>query len=65
VAERVLQTAPRFAPYATPAIVNGQAGAVFAPGGKVAGVVGFTVVEGRIMAIDLVAHPAKLSRLSG
>jgi RNA polymerase sigma-70 factor (ECF subfamily) len=65
VAERVLQTAPRFAPYATPAIVNGQAGAVFAPGGKVAGVVGFTVVEGRIVAIDLVAHPAKLSRLSG
>lgn len=65
VAERVLQTAPRFAPHATPAIVNGQAGAVFAPDGIPAGVIGFTVVEGRIAAIDLVADPAKLSRLSG
>ncbi|GAB3061504.1 RNA polymerase sigma factor SigJ [Intrasporangium mesophilum] len=64
VARRVLQTAPRFAAYATPAIVNGQAGAVFAPDGSLAGVIGFTVVDGRIAAIDLVADPVKLKRLS-
>ncbi|HMC70096.1 MAG TPA: RNA polymerase sigma factor SigJ, partial [Mycobacteriales bacterium] len=50
VVERVLQTAPRFAPHATPAIVNGQAGAVFAPDGRAVGVIGFTVVNGLIVA---------------
>jgi RNA polymerase sigma-70 factor (ECF subfamily) len=63
VAARILQTAPRFAPHATPAIVNGQAGAMFAPEGTLEGVIGFTVVEGRIAAIDLVADPVKLGRL--
>jgi RNA polymerase sigma factor (sigma-70 family) len=63
VAERVLQTAPRFAPHATPAIVNGQAGAVFAPDGHPVGVIGFTVVDGLIVAIDLIADPDKLRRL--
>lgn len=65
VAERVLQTAPRFAPHATPAIVNGQAGAVFAPGGEPVGVIGFTIVNGRIVSIDLVANPEKLRHLQG
>ena len=65
VAERVMQTAPRFAPHATPAIVNGQAGAVFAPGGQPVGVIGFTVVNGRIRSIDLVADPEKLRHLHG
>lgn len=63
VAERVLSTAPRFAPHATPAIVNGQAGALFAPNGHLVGVIGFTVVAGRIVAIDLVADPDKLRRV--
>jgi RNA polymerase sigma factor (sigma-70 family) len=63
VAERIMQTAPRFAPHATPAIVNGQAGAVFAPAGTPVGVIGFTVVGGRIAAINLVADPAKLRHL--
>lgn len=63
VAARVLQTAPRFAPHATPAIVNGQAGAVFAPDGRPVGVIGFTVVNGVIVAIDLIADPEKLRRL--
>jgi RNA polymerase sigma factor (sigma-70 family) len=64
VVERVLQTAPRFAPHATPAIVNGQAGAVFAPEGRLAGVIGFTVVNGLIAAIDLMADPDKLGRVA-
>lgn len=58
VAERVLQTAPRFAPRATPAIVNGQAGAVFASDGGPVGVIGFTVVNDLIAGIDLIADPA-------
>jgi RNA polymerase sigma-70 factor (ECF subfamily) len=65
VVERVLQTAPRFARHTTPAIVNGQAGAVYAPNGRPVGVVGFTVVNGLIIAIDLIADPDKLRRVSG
>ena len=64
VAERVLQTAPRFAPHATPAIVNGQAGAVFAPDGRPVGVIGFTVVNDLIARIDLIADPDKLRRIT-
>ena len=64
VAERVLQTAPRFAPHATPAIVNGQAGAVFAPDGSPVGVIGFTVVNDLIARIDLIADPNKLRRIT-
>jgi RNA polymerase sigma factor (sigma-70 family) len=64
VVERVLQTAPRFAPHATPAMVNGQAGAVFAPDGRPVGVIGFTVVNGLIVAIDLIADPDKLRRVT-
>jgi RNA polymerase sigma factor (sigma-70 family) len=64
VAERVLQTAPRFIPHATPAIVNGQAGAVFAPDGRPVGVIGFTVVNGLIVGIDLIADPDKLRRVT-
>ena len=64
VATRVLQTAPRFIAHTSPAIVNGQAGAVFAPDGRAVGVIGFTVVGGRIAAIDLIADPEKLRRVS-
>lgn len=63
VAARVLQTAPRFIAHAAHAIVNGQAGAVFAPDGRAVGVIGFTVVDGRIVSIDLIADPAKLRRV--
>jgi hypothetical protein len=60
----VLKTAPRYVPHATPAIVNGQAGAVFAPDGLPVGVIGFTVVNGLIVAIDLIADPDKLRRVT-
>src|SRR3954447_41901 len=61
VAERILERAGPFAPLARPAIVNGAAGAVaVGPGGRTLGVVGFTVVGGRILEIDLVADPQKL-----
>jgi RNA polymerase sigma factor (sigma-70 family) len=48
---------------ARPALVNGAAGAVLAPGGRPFAVMGFTVRDGRIAAIDVVADPERLSRL--
>jgi RNA polymerase sigma factor (sigma-70 family) len=65
VAQRVLEGGVRFAPYARPALVNGAAGALVEIGGKFRAVAGFTVVDGRIAAIDLVIDPAKLPRRSG
>jgi RNA polymerase sigma factor (sigma-70 family) len=63
VAARVLSTAPRFIHLASPVLVNGQAGALFSDT-KAVGVIGFTVVDGLIVAIDLVADPQKLSQVN-
>jgi RNA polymerase sigma factor (sigma-70 family) len=63
VAQQVLARGSRFAPFARPAIVNGAAGVIVAPGRKPIAVVGFTVVGGRIVEIDVIADPAKLGRL--
>ena len=54
VARTVLARGARFAPYARPAIVNGMAGAVVDLGGGRQNVVGFTIVDGRIVELDLV-----------
>jgi len=59
VAERVLRSAPTYIHHASPALVNGAAGAVFARG-TLFGVVGFTIVGGRVRALDLIADPDKL-----
>jgi RNA polymerase sigma-70 factor (ECF subfamily) len=64
VARQVLARGRPFARFARPAIVNGSAGLVVAPGGGTMAVVGFTTARGRIVAIDLVADRAKLKRLS-
>src|SRR5437764_2106948 len=64
VARQVLQRGSRLAPFARPAIVNGAAGVVVAPAGRPFAVVGFTVADGRIVEIDLVADPDKLRRLA-
>jgi RNA polymerase sigma factor (sigma-70 family) len=64
VAQQVLSRGRMFAPHARPAIVNGAAGVVVAPGRRPIAVVGFTVVGGRITEIDLVADPEKLGRLA-
>jgi RNA polymerase sigma factor (sigma-70 family) len=63
VAGRVLELAPRFAHLATPVLVNGQAGAMAVYRGQPIGVIGFTIVAGRIVGIDLMADPDKLARL--
>jgi RNA polymerase sigma factor (sigma-70 family) len=53
-----------FARFARPAIVNGAAGLVIAPGPRPIAVVGFTVADGRILEIDVIADPEKLARLA-
>ena len=45
------------------ALVNGSAGAVVAPRGQPFAVMGFTVTEGKIAEIDVVADPERLARL--
>jgi len=64
VARQVLSRGAPLAPLARPAVVNGGAGAVVVVGGRPFAVVGFTVTDGRIAAIDLIADPAKLRGLN-
>ncbi len=45
------------------ALVNGAVGAVWAPRGKPMVVFDFTIADGKIVAIDLVAEPERLRRL--
>jgi RNA polymerase sigma factor (sigma-70 family) len=64
VAAQVLQRGSPFAAYARPAIVNGTAGVIVVPGKKPIAVVGFTITDGRIAEIDVIADPAKLRGLA-
>jgi len=63
VAQVILRRGTPFARFAEPAIVNGAAGAVIRAPHQPTIVAGFTVVDGRIVAIDLIADPAKLGGL--
>jgi RNA polymerase sigma-70 factor (ECF subfamily) len=46
-----------------PALVNGAAGAVVAPGGRPFAVMAFAVSGGRIAEIDILADPERLREL--
>src|SRR5438552_10063831 len=48
---------------AHPALVNGAAGVVVSHDGRPFSVIGFTVRRGKIVAIDILADPARLRRL--
>jgi RNA polymerase sigma-70 factor (ECF subfamily) len=50
-------------PFVRPALVNGAAGAVVAPRGRVLSVMAFTVTNGRIVQIDALVDPERLARL--
>ena len=63
VAEQILARGTRFAPHARPAIVNGAAGVVVGSGTRPMAVAGFAVSHDRIVAIDLIIDPDKLSGL--
>jgi RNA polymerase sigma factor (sigma-70 family) len=56
-------TFARLAPFVRPALVNGAAGVVVAPGGRPFSVMAFTVTDGTIVAIDAIADPERLSLL--
>jgi RNA polymerase sigma-70 factor (ECF subfamily) len=62
VAGRALMFAD-LSPYVRPALVNGVAGVVVAPRGEPFAVMGFTVVGGRIVAIDVLSDPERLREL--
>ena len=50
-------------PFIIPALVNGAAGAVVAPHGRVFSVMAFTVTNGKIAQIDALLDPERLNRL--
>ena len=62
VAEQTL-TFSRLSPFVRPALVNGAAGVVVAPRGRPFSVMGFTIRDGKIVEVDILADPARLSRL--
>lgn len=64
VAGHLVVQGPMFASLCRPALVNGAAGVIAQTPEGVLAVVGITVVEGRIAAIDLVLDPVKLERVS-
>jgi RNA polymerase sigma factor (sigma-70 family) len=63
VAEQTITFVTSGAGEARPALVNGAAGVVFAARGRPFSVVGFTVRRSRIVAIDVLADPARLRQL--
>ena len=50
-------------PFARPALVNGAAGVVVVREGRPLSIMGFTVADGRIVAIDVLADPERLQRI--
>lgn len=49
--------------FARPALVNGAAGIVVAPRGRLLLVLGLTITDGKIVAIDMIAEPGRLRGL--
>jgi len=64
VAKHVMNTAPRFARFIRPVQVNGSLGALAGTFAKPVAVIGFTIADDRIAAIDVIVDPAKLHALS-
>jgi Sigma-70, region 4/SnoaL-like domain len=56
-------TFSQVARFSRPALVNGTAGLVTAPRPDLVSVMGFTITDGRIVEIDILADPARLARL--
>jgi len=63
VIAHVLATAERYVSFASPVLVNGDVGLLFGTRADPISVLAFTVVDGRIGALDLIAAPAKLAHL--
>ncbi|MFF8788813.1 hypothetical protein [Streptomyces sp. NPDC015125] len=56
-------TFSRLAAFARPVLINGAPGLVTARGGRPCSVMGFTVAHGKIVETNILADPARLSRL--
>jgi RNA polymerase sigma factor (sigma-70 family) len=63
VAEQTMAFARSRRGEAMPALINGEAGVVWAAQGRPYSVVGFTVRRGRIVAINILADPVRLQQL--
>jgi RNA polymerase sigma-70 factor (ECF subfamily) len=63
VARQVIERGTPFAAHARPAVVNGAAGVVVAPGSTPIAVVAFAVSAGRIAEIDVLVDPERLRRV--
>jgi RNA polymerase sigma-70 factor (ECF subfamily) len=63
VAGQAVRAARSLAPFARPVLVNGAAGVVTVAGGRVLSVMAFTVVDGKVVAIDVLADPERLAGL--
>ena len=59
----VLARGTPFAPFARPAVVDGQAGAVVVVRRRLRSVIKFTVVGDRVAGMDLTLDPGTLRRL--
>lgn len=53
----------KFAPFLRQVLVNGAMGVIAVPEGKVFSLTGFTVIGGKIVAMDILADPERLSRI--
>jgi hypothetical protein len=62
VARGALASSAR-ARFTQPALVNGAVGLVMAPRGQLFLILGFTITDGKITEIDVVADPARLRQL--
>jgi RNA polymerase sigma-70 factor (ECF subfamily) len=62
VAERAL-TFRHLSPDVRPALINGAAGVLVVPGGRLFAVMGFTVSDGKVVEIDVLADPRRLGEL--
>ena len=56
-------TFAHLSPYVRPALINGAAGVVVAPDGVPVSIMAFTVTDGKIVAINALTDPARLSQL--
>jgi RNA polymerase sigma-70 factor (ECF subfamily) len=62
VASQAMRSTP-LAQFVRPARVNGAAGAVVVAGGRALTVMGFTLVDGRIVGFDVLSDPKRLADL--
>ncbi|MDG4795136.1 hypothetical protein [Micromonospora sp. WMMD1082] len=56
-------TLGRFSPFARPVLVNGAAGILVSAAGRPLSVMAFTVTDGRIAAIEVIADTERLAAL--